>query len=71
MVKTKQTNRKSEAEKERQEKYRIVKVPSRFGTAAKVATHDPPVLPSQPGSARNLPSYKGKYFIVNISFNLN
>ena len=63
MVKTKQTKRKSESEKERRNKYRIVKVPSRFGTAAKVATHDPPMLPGRPGSARNLPSYKGKYFI--------
>ena len=36
---------------------------SRFGTAAKVATHDPPMLPGCPGSIRNLPSYKGKYFI--------
>ena len=42
-----------------------------FGTAAKVVTHGPPVLLGQPGSAMNLPSYKGKYFIVNISFNLN
>ena len=63
MVKTKQTKRKSEAEEERLEKYRIAKVPSRFGTAA---THGPPVLPGWPGSARNLPSYKGKYFILNI-----
>ena len=63
MVKTKQTKRKSEAEKERREKYRIAKVPSRFGSAAKVATYDPPMLPGHPGSARNLPSYKGKYFI--------
>ena len=66
MVKTKQTKRKSESEKERWEKYRIAKVPSRFGTAAKVATHDPPVLPGRPGSARNLPDYHGKYFILNI-----
>ena len=43
MIKTKQTKRKLEAEKERQEKYRIAKVPSRFGTVAKVATHDTPV----------------------------
>ena len=63
MVKTKQTKKKSDAEKERREKYRIAKVPSRFGTAAKVATYDPPVLPGCPGSVRNLPSYKGKYFI--------
>ena len=61
MVKTKQTKRKSEAEKERRNKYRIAK--SRFGTAAEVVTHDPPVLPGCPGSIRNLPSYKGKYFI--------
>ena len=40
-----------------------MKVLSKFGTVAKVATHDPPILPDQPGSARNLPSYKGKYFI--------
>ena len=66
MVKTKQTKRKSEAEKERWEKYRIAKVPSRFGTVAKVATHGPPVLPGRPGSARNLPDYHGKYFILNI-----
>ena len=66
MVKTKQTKRKSEAEKERQKKYRIAKVPSKFGTVAKVVTHDPPVLPGWPGSRRNLPLYKGKYFIVNI-----
>ena len=66
MVKTKQTKRKSETEKERQEKYRIAKVPSRFGTVAKVATHGPPVLPGWPGSARNLPDYHGKYFILNI-----
>ena len=64
MVKTKQTKRKSESEKERWEKYRIAKVPSGFGTAAKVATHGPPVLPGQPGSARNLPDYHGKYFIL-------
>ena len=66
MVKTKQTKRKSKSEKERREKYRIAKVPSRFGTAAKVATHGPPVLPGWPGSARNLPDYHGKYFILNI-----
>ena len=66
MVKTKQTKRKSESEKERWEKYRIAKVPSRFGTVAKVATHGPPVLPGWPGSARNLPDYHGKYFILNI-----
>ena len=66
MVKTKQTKRKSEAEKERLEKYRITKVSSRFGTVTKVATHGPPVLPGWPGSVRNLPSYKGKYFILNI-----
>ena len=66
MVKTKQTKRKSETEKERWEKYRIAKVPSRFGTAAKVATHGPSVLPGWPGSARNLPDYHGKYFILNI-----
>ena len=66
MVKTKQTKRKSDTEKERQEKYRIAKVPSKFGTVAKVVTHDPPMLPGQPGSRRNLPLYKGKYFIVNI-----
>ena len=47
MVKTKQTKRKSKAEKERREKYRIAKVPSRFGTVAKVATHDPPMLPER------------------------
>ena len=35
---------KSEAVKERQEKYRIAKVPSKFGAAAKVETHDPPIL---------------------------
>ena len=63
MVKTKQTRRKSEAEKDRRNKYRIAKVPSRFGTAAKVATHDPPVLPGRPGSLRNLPLYSGKYLI--------
>ena len=63
MVKTKQTRRKSEAEKDRRNKYRIAKVPSRFGTAAKVATHDPPVLPGCPGSLRNLPLYSGKYLI--------
>ena len=63
MVKTKQTKRKSEAQKERQEKYRIAKVPSKFGTAVKVVTHDPPTLPARPGSTRNLPSYLGKYFI--------
>ena len=63
MVKTKQTKRKSEAEKERQDKYRIVKVPPKFGTAAKVVTHDPPMLQSWPGSTRNCPYYKGKYFI--------
>ena len=40
MVKTKQTKRKSETEKERRNKYRTAK--SRFGTAAKVATHNPP-----------------------------
>ena len=62
MVKTKQTKRKWEAEKERWEKYRIAKVPSKFGTAAKVVTHDPPVLPGRPGSRRNLPLYKGKIF---------
>ena len=65
MVKTKQTKWKSEAEKGRREKYRIAKVP-RFGTAAKVATHGPPVLPGRAGSARNLPDYHGKYFILNI-----
>ena len=66
MVKTKQTKRKSESEKKRWEKYRIAKVSSRFGTAAKVATHGPPVLPGRPSSARNLPDYHGKYFILNI-----
>ena len=44
MVKTKQTKRKSESEKERWEKYRIAKVPSRFGTVAKVATQVSQVL---------------------------
>ena len=64
MVKTKQTKRKSETEKDRRNKYRIAKVPSRFGTAAKVATHEPPpTLPSHPGSLRNLPLYTGKYLI--------
>ena len=63
MVKIKQTKRKSEAEKKRQEKYRIAKVTSKFGTAAKVVTHDPPILPARPGSTRGLPSYLGKYFI--------
>ena len=63
MVKTKQTKRKSQAEKERWEKYKIAKVPSKFGTTAKVATHGPPVLPGRPGSTRNLPDYHGKYFI--------
>ena len=63
MVKTKQTKQKSEAEKDRRKKYKIAKVPSRFGTAAKVATHDPPVLPGRPGSLRNLPLYSGKYLI--------
>ena len=32
----------------------------KFGT---VVTHDPAVLPGQRGSTRNLPYYKGKYFI--------
>ena len=63
MVKTKKTKQKSEAEKDRRKKYKIAKVPSRFGTAAKVATHDPPVLPGRPGSLRNLPLYSGKYLI--------
>ena len=63
MVKTKQTKRKSEAEKERRDKYRIAKVPPKFGITAKVVTHDPPMLQGWPGSTRNLPYYKGKYFI--------
>ena len=63
MVRTKKAKQKSETEKERRDKYRIAKAPSRFGTAAKVATHDPPVLPGCPGSLRNLPLYDGKYFI--------
>ena len=63
MVKTKQTKRKSEAERERREKYRIAKVPSRFGTAPKLQLMIPPMLPGHAGSARNLPLYTGKYFI--------
>ena len=34
-------------------------------------TKSPPVLPGQPGSARNLPDYHGKYFILNIHSKLN
>ena len=66
VVKTEQTKRKSGAEKERREKYRIAKVPPKFGTVAKVVTHDPPVLPGQPDSTRNLPYCEGKYFIQSI-----
>ena len=62
MVRTKQTPRKGDAEKEKKKKE---KMPSKWGTAAAVAFHRPPVPPPRDGTGN--PSYKG----MNVFNTLN
>ena len=61
MARTKQTPRKGDAEKEKRKE----KTPSKWGTAAAVAFHQPPVPPPRDGSGN--PSYKG----MNVFNKLN
>ena len=60
MAKTKKTPRKADVEKEKK-----VREPSKWGTAAQVAFHRPPVPPPRDGSGN--PLYKG----MNVFNTLN